>query len=299
MTTQPVISVHNLTRKYGTYTAVDGISFSIYPGEVFALLGTNGAGKTSTLEILEGLARPSSGDVRVWGLDPFRKRNLIRPRQGVMMQNGGFPTDLTVIETVRMWANTLSRPLPVGDVLERVGLSHRATVRVSALSGGEVRRLDLACAIVGQPELLFLDEPTTGLDPTSREQTWQLFAEINQSGTTLVLTTHYLEEAEHLSDRIAIMDRGTIARHGTLTDLIAHYPAKIRCRPSHRLPDVMMRVATKEHEYFSWQTTSPQEDLTELLRWASHNDVTLQDLSVQPATLSAVFHDIATTPTSV
>lgn len=158
-----VLSAQNLTRRYGTgrtaFTAVDGIDLEIARGELFALLGTNGAGKTSTLEILEGLAPASSGTVRAFGRDPYRHRRHVRPRQGLMLQTGGFPADLTAREALNMWCSTLSTPRPVGALLEEVDMSDRASTRISSLSGGEVRRLDLACALAGDPELLFLDEP--------------------------------------------------------------------------------------------------------------------------------------------
>src|ERR1022692_1053659 len=207
-----VITVRDLRRRYGSkgghgFDAVRGVSFSVRRGELFALLGTNGAGKTSTMEVLEGLVPPAQGSVRVLGRDPFRERALVRRRMGIMLQEGGFPSDLTVAETGRMWAGTLSAPRPVAEALELVDLGHRASVAVRSLSGGERRRLGLAMAILGCPEVLFLDEPTTGLDPESRHRTWLLIRELLAAGTTVLLTTHYLEEAEELADRLAIMDR--------------------------------------------------------------------------------------------
>ena len=201
-----VITVRDLRRRYGGtggrgFEAVRGVTFSVRRGELFALLGTNGAGKTSTMEVLEGLAPPTRGTVRVLGCDPCRDRARVRRRMGIVLQEGGFPPDLTVAETGRMWAGTLSAPRPVPEALDLVGLGHRAGVAVRSLSGGERRRLDLAMAILGRPEVLFLDEPTTGLDPESRRRTWRLIRELLGAGTTVVLTTHYLEEAEELADR--------------------------------------------------------------------------------------------------
>src|ERR1035437_2073741 len=193
-----VITVRDLRRRYGGtggrgFDAVRGVTFSVRRGELFALLGTNGAGKTSVMEVLEGLAPPAQGAVRVLGCDPCRERALVRRRMGIMLQEGGFPPDLTVAETGRMWAGTLSAPRPVAEALGLVSLGHRAGVAVRSLSGGERRRLDLAMAILGRPEVLFLDEPTTGLDPESRHRTWLLIRELLAAGTTVVLTTHYLE----------------------------------------------------------------------------------------------------------
>ena len=215
-----VITVRDLRRRYGGtggrgFEAVRGVTFSVRRGELFALLGTNGAGKTSAMEVLEGLAPPARGAVRVLGCDPCRERALVRRRMGIMLQEGGFPPDLTVAETGRMWAGTLSAPRPVAEALGLVSLGHRAGVAVRSLSGGERRRLDLAMAILGRPEVLFLDEPTTGLDPESRRRTWLLIRELLGAGTTVVLTTHYLEEAEELADRLAIMHQGRIVRTGT------------------------------------------------------------------------------------
>ena len=195
-----VITVRDLRRRYGGtggrgFDAVRGVTFSVRRGELFALLGTNGAGKTSTMEVLEGLAPAAQGVVRVLGCDPCRERALVRRRMGIMLQEGGFLSDLTVAETGRMWAGTLSAPRPVAEALGPVSLGHRAGVAVRSLSGGERRRLDLAMAILGRPEVLFLDEPTTGLDPESRHRTWLLIRELLAAGTTVVLTTHYLEEA--------------------------------------------------------------------------------------------------------
>ena len=170
-----IIRVRDLRRRYGGqggrgFDAVGGVTFSVRRGELFALLGTNGAGKTSTMEVLEGLAPPAGGTVRVLGADPCCERARIRRRMGIMLQEGGFPADLTVAETGRMWAGTLTAPRPVAEALELVGLSHRGGVVIRSLSGGERRRLDLAMAILGRPEVLFLDEPTTGLDPESRRR---------------------------------------------------------------------------------------------------------------------------------
>lgn len=295
-----VISASGLERRYGTHRhghlAVAGIDLEIRSGELFALLGTNGAGKTSTLEVLEGLARPTAGSAEVLGMDPFRDRETVRPRQGLMLQSGGFPADLTAREALRMWCATLSAPRPIDEVLEEVDLSHRASVRISALSGGEVRRLDLACAVAGDPELLFLDEPTTGLDPESRARTQELIARLRSRGTTIVLTTHYLDEAEALADRLAIMHRGRIVRCGTLADVIAGHPAHIRFRLAcglADLPSLSGDVAIDGRGRIVVATSALQADLGRLLDWARSCDVTLIDLDARAPSLESVFLSIA------
>lgn len=293
-----MIEVEKLTRRYGKdFTAVDEVSFEVNAGEIFAVLGTNGAGKTSILEVLEGLASPASGQVKVFGLDPIRDRKRIRPQQGVMMQSGGFPTDLTVSETLKMWAGTLTYAAGVAQTLNAVNLFHRKDVRVKALSGGELRRLDLACAIVGRPRLLFLDEPTTGLDPQSRLLCWDLIRDLNQNGTTVVMTTHYLEEADKLCDRLVIMHEGCVARAGTHAQVVAGYPSTIEVQESgHLYANLPAQLRHSCHETdgkLVWKTNDLQNDLTQLLQWAHTAGVELRGLRAVEADLETVFLDIA------
>lgn len=220
-----LVNVTDLHRRYGSrqgsFEAVRGVDFRAERGELFALLGTNGAGKTSTLEVVEGLARPNGGAVTVCGLDPFAQRRLLRPRIGIMLQEAGFSSGTTVREAASMWAGTMAAPRPITEAVGLVGLDRRLDVEVQNLSGGERRRLDLALAIMGRPQVLFLDEPTTGLDPESRSAAWDLLRHLLDQGTCIVLTTHYLEEAERLADRIAIMHAGRIARSGSLAEVVA------------------------------------------------------------------------------
>ncbi|MEV8456146.1 ABC transporter ATP-binding protein [Streptomyces sp. NPDC052095] len=293
----PVIEADGVRRRYGgDFEAVSGVSFSVARGELFALLGTNGAGKTSTVELLEGLAVPDAGAVRVLGHDPFRERAAVRPRIGVMLQEGGFPSDLTVTETVRMWAGCTSGARPVTEALGLVGLGHRSRVRVKQLSGGERRRLDLALALLGRPEVLFLDEPTTGLDAEGRRDTWELVRELREGGTTVLLTTHYLEEAESLADRLAIMHRGRVVTTGTPAEVTAARPARIRFR----LPDGVTAArlplglrAAAEGDRIEIRTQRLQESLDELLAWARESDVRLLGLDARSASLEEAFLDIA------
>ncbi|MFB7452394.1 ABC transporter ATP-binding protein [Streptomyces sp. NPDC056194] len=293
----PAIEATDLSRSYdGGFEAVRGISLSVPRGEVFALLGTNGAGKTSTVELLEGLAAPTGGTARVLGHDPYRERSVVRPRIGVMLQEGGFPSDLTVAETVRMWAGCTSGARPAGEALGAVGLAGREKVRIKQLSGGERRRLDLACALLGRPEVLFLDEPTTGLDAEGRRDTWDLVRALRAGGTTVLLTTHYLEEAEALADRLAIMHRGRIVLSGTPAEVTAAQPARIRFTlpagvSAARLP--LGLKAAADGDRIEIRTHALQDDLTELLGWAHDHGVRLDGLDARSASLEEAFLDIA------
>ncbi|WP_406343408.1 ABC transporter ATP-binding protein [Streptomyces sp. NBC_00648] len=297
-----VIEVEELRRTYaGGFEAVRGISFSVARGELFALLGTNGAGKTSTVELLEGLAPPSAGSVRVLGHDPYTERAAVRPRTGVMLQEGGFPSELTVAETVRMWAGCTSGARPVGEALELVGLARRADVRVKQLSGGEKRRLDLALALLARPEVLFLDEPTTGLDAEGRHTTWELVRELRDAGTTVLLTTHYLEEAEALAERLAILHEGRIAAAGRVDEVVAAQPSHL----SFELPDgyhlgdlpplALLGVSSHRTECRTvrLKTTALQHAATELLLWARDSRVELRGLDIRAASLEEAFLQIA------
>ncbi|MFJ4964709.1 Daunorubicin/doxorubicin resistance ATP-binding protein DrrA [Streptomyces sp. ADI96-02] len=296
-----VIETVGLRRSYQGFDAVRGVDFTVARGELFALLGTNGAGKTSTLELLEGQALPTGGSVRVLGHDPFRQRSKVRPRIGVMLQEGGFPTELTVLETMRMWAGCTSGARPAGEALELTRLTGRSAVRVKQLSGGERRRLDLALALLGRPEVLFLDEPTTGLDAQSRRDTWDLIRDLKANGTTVLLTTHYLEEAEHLADRLAIMHRGLIATTGRVADVVAERPSRI----SFHLPDdrflgdlpPLQQMGVTRHETTGrtvhLETRDLQHTATWLLTWAHEANVALLALDARSASLEEAFMDIA------
>ncbi|NSC22931.1 ABC transporter ATP-binding protein [Streptomyces albus subsp. chlorinus] len=299
------IEVEGLRRRYeaagrsgggGGFEAVREVSFSVREGEIFALLGTNGAGKTSTVEVLEGLARPNAGTVRVLGFDPFTERAYVRPRTGVMLQEGGFPSELTVAETATMWAGVTSEAGPPGEALERVGLGGRADVRVKQLSGGERRRLDLALALIGRPEVLFLDEPTTGMDPEGRQEVAELVRGLRAEGTTVLLTTHYLEEAEQLADRLAIMQAGRIVATGTPEQVVAERPSRISFRlpagvAAERLP--LGVPAAVQGRTVSVRTRELQSALTELLLWARESGVTLENLQARSASLEEAFLEIA------
>ncbi|MEW2396670.1 ABC transporter ATP-binding protein [Streptomyces sp. NPDC046862] len=299
---EDVIEVTDLRRVYGGgFEAVRGITFSVGQGELFALLGTNGAGKTSTVELLEGLAPPAAGRVRVLGHDPYEERSAVRPRIGVMLQEGGFPSELTVAETVRMWAGCTSGARPTGEALELVGLAKRSGVRVKQLSGGEKRRLDLALALLGRPEVLFLDEPTTGLDAEGRQDTWELVRELRDGGTTVLLTTHYLEEAEDLADRLAILHEGRIAATGTPAEVTATQPSRISfdLPGGYFLGDLppLAELGVTDHETAGrtvrLRTNELQRTATRLLLWAEHARVELGGLDIRSASLEEAFLRIA------
>jgi len=276
------------------HVAVREVSFGVERGEVFALLGANGAGKTTTLEKLEGHHVPAAGRVRVLAHDPLRERRAVRPRVGIMLQTGGFAGELTVRETAELWAALGSRCGDVAADLDRLDLARKAGVRVEQLSGGEQRRLEVALAIHGDPELLLLDEPTTGLDPESRRRTWEVISELVSAGTTILLTTHYLEEAEALADRVAILRDGAIAVHGTLGEVAAGVASRISfSAPAAPLPPELagQRVDGRIGEIVL-HTRSLQSDLARVLAWAEAERVTLERLNARGGTLEDVFLEV-------
>ena len=216
-----VIEVAGLTKRFGSLTAVDDVSFSVERGAIFGLLGKNGAGKTTTVEILEGYQSPDQGRVQVLGVDPKKGGGAWKDRIGLVLQDSDFDPLHTVTETVKLFAGFFSHPRSVAETLELVGLSDKASTRIGRLSGGQRRRVDVALGIIGSPELLFLDEPTTGFDPSARREFWTMLEGLRSAGTSILLTTHYMEEAQHLCDRIAILAAGRIVAEGTSTSLIA------------------------------------------------------------------------------
>jgi ABC-2 type transport system ATP-binding protein len=293
-----VIEIDRLRRRYGRFEAIRGVSLQVRRGELFALLGTNGAGKTTTVEVLEGVRRPSAGRVRVLGMDPIRDRTAVRRRTGAMLQDGGFPGQLTVRETVETWRPLTATPRPTTEAVELVGLATRLNVAVEQLSGGERRRLELALAVLGRPELLFLDEPTTGMDPESRRRTWEVVRGLQRDGTTVLLTTHYLEEADALADRVAIMHTGRIVIVGPPDEVVQSRPARIGFRipdGSPPLPELPKATLTVADGRASYQTRHLQADVTHLLAWANSNRLTLPGLSARSASLEDLFLDIAGT----
>jgi ABC-2 type transport system ATP-binding protein len=293
-TRETVAELDGLRRSYGGLEAVRGVSLEVRRGELFALLGTNGAGKTTTIEVLEGLRRPSAGQVRVFGMDPVRDRARVRRRTGMMLQSGGFTGTLTVGETVELWRALTPHPRPAAEALELVELERRREVEVEQLSGGERRRLELALAVLGRPELVFLDEPTTGMDPASRRRTWEVVRQLQRDGTTVVLTTHYLEEAEALADRVAIMHEGAIVVCGPPHEVVGRAPARITFRtpPAGELPELPGAEVRVENGRVRIESRRLQADLTRLLVWAGDNEIELANLAARPASLEDIFFDV-------
>jgi ABC-2 type transport system ATP-binding protein len=273
------ISVRDLRKSYGALEAVRGISFEVERGEVFGLLGPNGAGKTTTVEILEGYRKRDGGRVEVLGTDPAQARGDWRERIGVVLQSSAMYETLTVIESLELFAGYYSSPRPVEEVVELVGLSEKRDQRVRRLSGGQRRRLDLGLALVGDPELIFLDEPTTGFDPHARRQAWETLRALRSLGKTILLTTHYLDEAERLADRVAVLRRGEIVAVGPPTELIGSIPAtEIRYRENGR--EVVL------------ETDRPTHVLHELTEKALREDRELEGLVVTRPTLEDVYLEL-------
>jgi ABC-2 type transport system ATP-binding protein len=291
----PAIQVEGLCRRYGAVEAVRDVSLEVPAGELFALLGTNGAGKTTTIEVLEGLQEADAGVVRVFGRDPIQDRVFVRRRTGMMLQTGGFTGTLTAAETVEIWRSLTPYARPTSEALEMVDLGARRDVSVDQLSGGERRRLELALAVLGQPDLLFLDEPTTGMDPSSRRRTWDVVRELLRGGTTVLLTTHYLEEAEALADRVAIMHEGQIVVSGTPEDVVKQAPARITFRiagATSTLPELPGASIKAEDGHVTIESRRLQADLTQLLRWANDGQVELASLAARSASLEDIFFDV-------
>jgi ABC-2 type transport system ATP-binding protein len=273
-----VVVVDGLKKSYGRDEALRGISFEIAPGEVFGLLGPNGAGKTTTVEILEGYRTRDAGRVDVLGVDPERAGSAFRERIGVVLQSAQLWPFLTVREVLRIFAGYYERPRSVDDVIALVGLGEKRDARVKTLSGGQKRRLDLAVALVGDPELLFLDEPTTGFDPVARRAAWGMVRSLRSLGKTVLLTTHYLDEAEQLADRVAVLVAGAIVRIGTPAELMAARRTEIRYRDDGR--DVVV------------ETDEPTRALHELTGEALAAGRELEGLEVRRASLEDVYLDL-------
>jgi ABC-2 type transport system ATP-binding protein len=270
------IVVEELRKSYGDHEAVRGISFRINEGEVFGLLGPNGAGKTTTVEILEGYRERDSGRVDVLGFDPARAERNYRERIGVVLQQSQLWANLTVGETHRLFAGYYREPRDVDEVIDLVGLGDKRDARVKTLSGGQKRRLDLGVALVGDPDLVFLDEPTTGFDPAARRAAWEMIRSLRSLGKTILLTTHYLDEAEQLADRVAVMREGRIVREGAPAELTGD-TSETEVRYRRNGQEIVVR------------TTEPTKLLHELTEQAVAEGRELEGLTVRRPTLEDVY----------
>jgi ABC-2 type transport system ATP-binding protein len=293
---EPVISIEGLRKSYGELEAVRGIDLEVSRGEIFAFLGPNGAGKTTTVEILEGYRARSDGSVSVLGVDPAQANRAWRQRVGFVLQECELTPELTVREAVTQYAGYYSQPRDVEETVGLVGLSEKADARTSTLSGGQQRRLDVALALVGDPELLFLDEPTTGFDPSARRQAWEVIGSMRDLGKTVFLTTHYMDEAQALADRAAIIVRGRIVATGDPAELGGdHGPqAVISFRlpqgvSASDLPPPFDAAAKRGEVIVSHDSTDPLRDLRALIDWAEAHGTSLPSLEVRRPSLEDVF----------
>jgi ABC-2 type transport system ATP-binding protein len=291
------IVVDNFSKSYGSRRVVNQLKFTVHKGEVFALLGPNGAGKTTTVETLEGYRTPDQGTIRVLGYDPIRNAHVLKPQIGVMLQQDGLYPGLTAREVLRLFAGYFQQPRNIDELLERVGLSNAAKTRCRKLSGGQKRRLALAVALIGNPALLFLDEPTAGMDPQARLTTWEIIRDVQQRGTTVLLTTHLMDEAERLADRVAIIDHGQLialdtpaqltgSQNANLVRFVA--PAGLDCTKLAALPSAHKAEEIRPGSYII-ETTEVPVLLAELTAWLRDNHITLSELRVGHGSLEDLF----------
>jgi ABC-2 type transport system ATP-binding protein len=295
----PALELTGLRKVYGDVVAVDGLDLSVQPGECFGLLGPNGAGKTTTIEICEGLNKPDAGQVRVLGKEWGSSGNDLRQRLGISLQETQFSEKLTVSETVQLFRSFYQKPRPLAEVLDAVQLGEKRNGRVGQLSGGQKQRLALACALVADPELFFLDEPTTGLDPQSRRQLWELIEGVKQAGRTVVLTTHYMEEAEQLCDRVAIVDHGKVIALGSPRDLVAglgaQHVVEFRVGDAGVLTDEELmaldgaRSVRRQEDRYLLESTQAHKTIPALLGLLASRGLPLAELSTHSASLEDVF----------
>jgi ABC-2 type transport system ATP-binding protein len=275
-----VISIRGLRKSYGDVEAVRGVDLEVRRGEVFAFLGPNGAGKTTTVEILEGYRKRSAGEVSVLGEDPEHAGRAWRERIGIVLQSCRLDPYLTVRESLALYAGYYDAPRPIEETIEQVGLAGKADARASSLSGGQQRRLDVGMALIGDPELLFLDEPTTGFDPSARRQAWETIAGLRDLGKTVFLTTHYMDEAQRLADRVTVISAGEIVARGTPEDLgdRENRPARITWREGGREVEL--------------ETTTPVQTLNELTGRALAEGRDLEGLEVVRPSLEDVYLEL-------
>src|SRR3954452_8334723 len=297
------VRVRGARKSYdGVVQALDGVDLDVRRGEVLAVLGPNGAGKTTLVEIVEGHRAADAGEVSVLGHDPAARERAFRARVGIVLQETGIDSSLTVREAVELYSAAYPHARPAAEALDLVGLGDRPDVRVSALSGGQRRRLDLALGIAGDPELVFLDEPTTGFDPSARRQSWELIGALRDLGKTILLTTHYMDEAQHLADRVVVVARGAVIAEGTPDTLGgASESALVAFRVPYGvaaddLPLPEDADIQRRDRQLSFRTHTPTRDLAPLVGWAAANDIELEALSVSRPTLEDVYLQLTEEP---
>ena len=289
------VEVRGLTKSYGGVRAVTGIDFHIARGEVFALLGPNGAGKTTTVEILEGFRRRDGGDVSVLGYDPGHPHSQLHDLLGIVLQSSAVDPYLTVEEMIGMFAHFFPHPRPVGEVIELVGLSEKRSSRVVKLSGGQQRRLDVAIALAGDPELLFLDEPTTGFDPWARRGAWEVVKNLAALGKTVLLTTHYMDEAQYLADRVAVIAAGRIVAEGTPATIGGRDQARPRVRfrvPAGTRPPAELAAETTTAGIITFATDDITRALHTLTTWAIDRGVVIEGLEILRPSLEDIYLEL-------
>jgi ABC-2 type transport system ATP-binding protein len=299
--TQPAVEIDGLVKRYRNATAVAGLSLRAERAQVTAILGPNGAGKTTTIETCEGYRRPDGGTVRVLGLDPIADARALRPRVGVMLQSGGVPTTVRAAEYLRVMASFYARPLDPARLLDTLGLTGCARTPYKQLSGGQQQRLALAAAIVGRPELVFLDEPTAGLDPQARHATWELIEGLRAAGTAVILATHYMEEAERLADRVAIVDHGRLVADGTPATLTGTAgQLRFRADPGLDTDGLLAALpvgsAAKESPAGHYLVERPEgidpQLIAAVTAWCAERGVLAAKLQIESRTLEDVFLEL-------
>jgi ABC-2 type transport system ATP-binding protein len=292
-----VIEVNSLTKRYGDLTAVDGVSFAVAEGEVFGILGPNGAGKTTTVEMIEGLRKPDGGSIRVCGIDALKEADRIKQLIGVQLQATSIYDNIRVKEAIDLFGGYYRKSIPTGDILEEISLTDKSGSRVGSLSGGQKQRLSVGLALVNDPAVLFLDEPTTGLDPQARHNIWSIVERLRDRGKTIIMTTHYMEEAEHLCQRLAIIDHGRVIAMGTPDSLINEAALDISIEfstsralngISSRIPGIR-RTPNGSPNHYEVKTRRVSRVLQDLTNLCFENNIELENISVRRATLEDVF----------